>query len=391
MKSIQQVQQMLHIELKHYIGRFFGKKNPHGYVFLAINGAGLGHLTRALGIAKQLATIDPKAEITFFTTSIGVSLVNREGFRCFHIPPADLVKDRISVRQWNKLFEENLSAVIKLYRPSYLVFDGTTPYLGLRRVMVKYKYLISVWVKRGLYKDDGLNEKLQGYAAVFDRVIVPGELGDNKVVDNGHVAMTPPIVMCDKSEIFSRAEALKRLNLSATRKNIYVQLGAGNINDITDIQQRIVNLLKSTPGIDVVIAHSPIALKTQYVENAINYEGYPGSVLLAAFDLVISAAGYNSVCELVYHGVPAIFVPNALTKSDDQIARAVKAEAYGCAWVSEAFDDDDLLRLVAYYLSGPPSVDARLTIENGARAAAQLLLDIKSPKRKMLPGAVQIK
>lgn len=391
MKSIQEVQQRLHIELKHYIGRFFGKRNPHGYVFLAINGAGLGHLTRALGIAKQLAAIDPKSEIIFFTTSIGVSLVNREGFKCFHIPPADLVKERVSARQWNKLFEQNLSAVIKLYRPTYLVFDGTIPYLGLRRVMVKYNHLVSVWIKRGLYKNYGLNKKLQGYAEEFDRVIVPGELGDNKVVDNGHVAMIPPIVMCDKNEIFPRAEALKRLNLSATRTNIYVQLGAGNINDITNVQQRIVDLLKSTPGVDVVIAHSPIALKTQYVENAINYEGYPSSVLLAAFDLVISAAGYNSVCELVYHGVPAIFLPNALTKSDDQTARAVKAEAYGCAWVSETFDDGDFLRLVAHYLNSPPSGAARLAMENGARVAAQLLLNINSPKSKMLPEAVQIK
>ncbi|WP_229635446.1 hypothetical protein, partial [Pseudomonas syringae] len=49
------------------------------YLFLPINGAGLGHVSRALAVAKELRTQKPEAHIVFLTTSIAVHLVYREG------------------------------------------------------------------------------------------------------------------------------------------------------------------------------------------------------------------------------------------------------------------------------------------------------------------------
>ena len=61
---------------------------------------------------------------------------------------------------------------------------------------------------------------------------------------------------------------------------------------------------------------------------------------LRAFDLVISAVGYNSFHELLLAGVPAIFVPNEHPQQDDQLARARFAEHRGvgaCVRVREVY------------------------------------------------------
>ncbi|OYX42338.1 MAG: hypothetical protein B7Z02_12415 [Rhodobacterales bacterium 32-67-9] len=48
-------------------------------------------------------------------------------------------------------------------------------------------------------------------------------------------------------------------------------------------------------------------------------------------DLVVSATGYNSFHELLYHAVPTIFVPQMATFMDDQERRARAASDRGLA------------------------------------------------------------
>ncbi len=52
---------------------------------------------------------------------------------------------------------------------------------------------------------------------------------------------------------------------------------------------------------------------------------YPLSRYLRAFDAAVVAAGYNSYHEMVMAGVPAAYVPNLATTTDDQLARAEHA------------------------------------------------------------------
>ena len=70
-----------------------------------------------------------------------------------------------------------------------------------------------------------------------------------------------------------------------------------------------------------------------------------------AFDLVISAAGYNSVNELIHGGLPTILVPRE-RPLDDQFARARQFSGQGAALLAEAMDDQALDRALAT-LSSP--------------------------------------
>ncbi|NER60183.1 UDP-N-acetylglucosamine--N-acetylmuramyl-(pentapeptide) pyrophosphoryl-undecaprenol N-acetylglucosamine transferase [Pseudomonas sp. MAFF212428] len=101
------------------------KPDANVFLFLPINGAGLGHLTRSLAVARRLQQQKPDAKIVFLTTSIGVALVHRAGFACHHVPPAALLNE--SPVAWNQLFFRNIDAVLALHRPGTLVFDGTAP------------------------------------------------------------------------------------------------------------------------------------------------------------------------------------------------------------------------------------------------------------------------
>ena len=58
---------------------------------------------------------------------------------------------------------------------------------------------------------------------------------------------------------------------------------------------------------------------------------FPLSRRFRAFDLAVSAAGYNSFHELLRFGIPTLFIPNQDTALDDQQGRAQFAADRGLA------------------------------------------------------------
>jgi hypothetical protein len=101
--------------------------------------------------------------------------------------------------------------------------------------------------------------------------------------------------------------------------------------------------------------------------------------LMAAADVVVTAAGYNSFHEVLYNRVPAIFVPQSADFMDDQHARARAAAERGLGALVEAHELMTLERLVCRYLDDgeAEAIRARLAAaplpEPGARRAARLI------------------
>ena len=346
------------------------------FLFLPINGAGLGHLTRSLAVARRLQQQKPDAKIVFLTTSIGVTLVHRAGFACHHVPPAALLNE--SPAAWNQLFFSNIEAVLALHRPGTLVFDGTAPYLGLQRIMRLYTGIRYVWIKRGLYKAGVDQEKLKGYVALFDNIIAPGELSESKDLSGDaevKVRRVDPIALLDPQDLLDRSTARKMLRLSPDRPCAYVQLGAGNINGIADLQDSVIKHLQLR-GIEVVLGQSPIALKPEpnlHADSVI--VDYPNSRYFAAFDFSILAGGYNSVCEAVMLGLPTLFVPNMSTGADDQLRRVEMTANFGPYRVLTEINEGMLDASIDAFLSDrtPSSYQGG----NGAEAAATILLEVR--------------
>ena len=105
----------------------------------------------------------------------------------------------------------------------------------------------------------------------------------------------------------------------------------------------------------------------------------PTLALCQAADLVISAAGYNSFHEILYHGIPAIFVPQMAAYMDDQERRAKSASDRGLSATVLASEMLLLEREVKAFLDGGKAAEIRQNLSNttlpepGNAAAAALI------------------
>lgn len=344
------------------------------YLFLAINGAGLGHLTRCLAVARRIKKIEPDAEIIFFMTSIAVPLVHKEGFKCHHITPMSLAGEHVTALKWNKLFSSMLKDVIKLHKPSKLIFDGTVPYIGLNRIIKGFQKIETIWIKRGLSKNTNIECRIKSALDTFDMTIVPGELS-HKEYDSEKIKYVNPVIYIDKSEFWTRSEFCKEFGLDEERKIAYVQLGAGNINDIDNIESKLITILKSK-NIQVVIGSSPISLSTQKNLGAdLVLKDYPNSKYFPLFDISFLASGYNSVYEAIYANLPTVFIPNTATGSDNQELRAQLASKHIDS-ICLGWETSDWKYEISNFLSkicSSPYKDTEL-FENGAKQAATLVV-----------------
>lgn len=94
---------------------------------------------------------------------------------------------------------------------------------------------------------------------------------------------------------------------------------------------------------------------------------------------MISAAGYNSFHEILFHGIPAIFVPQMAAYMDDQERRALAASERGLSGTILASEMLLLEREVAAFLDGGKAAEIRRNLKKaelpqpGNRAAAQLI------------------
>jgi len=103
---------------------------------------------------------------------------------------------------------------------------------------------------------------------------------------------------------------------------------------------------------------------------------------LQAFDGAISAAGYNSVHELIPARVPSLFVPKSSSRTDDQEARARFLAERGLALVANDQDLAQVTTQVSRLLGDAgDSISKHLAeadvsgMSGGAGAVAQILLD----------------
>jgi UDP:flavonoid glycosyltransferase YjiC (YdhE family) len=108
---------------------------------------------------------------------------------------------------------------------------------------------------------------------------------------------------------------------------------------------------------------------------------------MGAFDIAVSAAGYNSFNELMHFGVPTVFLPQEKW-ADDQKARAERAARVGAAVVLDSEADGRALQQIIERFRDPArrlaaSRSARnLVPRNHACEAASALL------RLLIPGGI---
>jgi predicted glycosyltransferase len=105
---------------------------------------------------------------------------------------------------------------------------------------------------------------------------------------------------------------------------------------------------------------------------------------MRAFDVIVSAAGYNTCCEVLQSGVPTLFVPNTLV-SDDQTRRAEMVAQSSPAVVSPCESAKQRAQAVERLLAlsaGEHQGSTVLDLGGAERAADEILSLTDTGRRK---------
>lgn len=311
-------------------------------VFFPTNGVGFGHFTRMYALAKRWKKHSPSTELVFFTTMPTLHILYSEGFPTYHIAGRKKFKN-MTASEWNTMLEEQLSLVFSQHKPSLFIFDGAFPYRGMLNAVSSFQGIKNVWIRRGVFKK-GSNIPVDSIQH-FDLIVRPEDSIPASLDEISHEVETlnvPPIVLLNEEDLLSRKDARLRLMLPEKGPVVYVQLGAGRINDINSELRLTIDSLLSE-GVSVVLGESmlgerlPVELEGVYL-----LRDYPNSMFFNAFDASIQAGGYNSYHEVRKFGLPTIFYPNMNTGMDDQLARCKQAEIEGWGIVVESRNEQTI-------------------------------------------------
>lgn len=358
------------------------ENNKITIVVFPTNGVGFGHFTRILSIAKRIKKINSEIEIIFFTTMSTLHILKEQGnFVAYHIPGRKKFKN-MEPKDWNLICEDFLKYIFKTHKPNYFIFDGVFPYRGMLNSINNRKDITTFWIRRGCLKIDKRKEIIES-TKLFDYIIKPKDSMKLDLEKNEENLITcNPILLLEKNELMNKKEACIRLGVPKDAIIVYVQLGAGNINDIDSEINMTLSILKKYEDIYVVLGESMIGERLKIIGERVRIiRDYPNSIFFKAFDFAIMAAGYNSFHEAVQFCLPTIFYPNMSTKQDDQFSRAKVAEDAGAMLVLKKRSQENISNAIKILYNKNirkmmKEKSKSLQSENGAEQIAKLLVDM---------------
>jgi hypothetical protein len=340
-------------------------------LLISSNGSGMGHLTRLMAYARRA---EPNMAPHFLSLSQAVWVVARYGFSFEYLPSAEATG--LPSRLWKHLFTERVFDAVRRLRPAVVVFDGTRPYDGIPEVRELYPDACWVWSQRGMWRP-GMKAEHLARAAWFDEVLTPGEFAeayDRGATSKAGGVRVGAVTLLDTEELVDRDTARRVLGLPLDQR---LALVAGS-NEISDNIPETAALLEALRrlGVGICVTQTEIARSVRTRADVHVVREFPLSRLFRAFDLAVSAAGYNSFHELLRFGIPTLFVPKLTTALDDQQGRARFAADRGLAHVLEQVSANAATPLLCDLLERGHAMVAKVSSVdrgNGASAAAMHL------------------
>lgn len=364
----------------------FGEGDGPRVLFVTSNGAGLGHAARCLAVAQAgRGVVRP----SMLTMSAAHEAMAGCGIPVRYVP-SQLATGQSSA-EWNRRFAIFMHGLLEADRPDLVVFDGTWVYRGLTEA-ARANSVPLVWLRRGAWKPDAPRTQFDEPSTCCDAVVVPGDMvpGDDPRPGELHVA---PISMFGPDALGADG-ARRALGLDPGRRYALVQVGAGTINDVGGLRRRAVDAVRRYGGdVEPVLVSSVLrpdasgGPATAPVTGTVTVVSgvFPLARYLRAFDMAITAAGYNSVHENVAALVPTVFVPNGSTITDDQAARARAAADLGVGLLARDDELDDAVAHLAQEANrrAMRAAMAALPAATGAAEVARLLerLAVEMPGR----------
>lgn len=341
-------------------------------VLFNINGNGMGHLSTCIAYANRLRD---RARPVFFSLASAMEIIHEMGFEGDYF--VSRFWSRASAWNWDRQLALRLGMLFERVRPEVVVFDGTWPYRGFLHAAAAYGDARTVWSNLTMYKPGWREVPVS--ESNFDLVMKLGELGSSFRVDNetqpARKVTIPPLTLLRDDELLDRGSARRSLGLETDGQYALLSLGPGNLKDVSMIGRGLIDELKSR-GYGVVWTRTPIsATDVVLPDGVIPISVYPLARYMRAFDINVSAAGYNTCCEVIQTGMPTLFVPNTMV-ADDQTRRAEMVAEVVPAVVSPCETTEQRAQAVEQLLSlSTAGSEGRLAFDlSGAEIAADEIL-----------------
>ncbi|HEV7744526.1 MAG TPA: glycosyltransferase [Pyrinomonadaceae bacterium] len=369
-------------------------RKPLRIVNYAINGVGAGHVTRLIAISRWLRRhakrLEVEAEIYFLTSSEAGALLFAERFPAFKLPSRTVVAEAgIDETRFLAMARPWVCETLRTLEPDLLLvdtfpqgyFEELSPFLiGCPKTAFIYRPLKEIHA--------GLPE-FQNALSHYNLILVP-EYEQNEPVlvppaVRDRVRYIGPMMVRERVEILSREEARKVLGIANDLLAVYISAGGGGDPNAEPLIQTAYKALSGIPGLHLVIGAGPLYRGSCFYGDHLTWLAQGNAAeFMAAFDIAVSAAGYNSFNELMHFGVPAVFLPQEKW-ADDQNTRAERAVSAGAAVVLDSWANGQALRQIIERFRDPAERVAaarsarNLVPRNHASEAATALLNLLIP------------
>lgn len=372
-------------------------------VSYAVNGRGLGHLSRQVAIHRWLrryaAFVGVRSQHWFLTTSEADTLLFHEGFAGFKLPSKAALADAgIPKPSYLALAKQWVWHSVALLRPDLFVVD-TFPggsFQELLGVLDLCRH--PALVLRPVRPEFARRPAFRALAGLYERVIVPSREQDETGLAEAlglareRLRFVGPIMRGESFERLARSDARAWLGVPERVRCVLVSGGGGGDDGVDELFDAVERALARLQSDDVWLVYAAGPLfrgRPRTGPRRVWWTTPDLPKLLAAFDAGVCAGGFNSVHELGFAAIPTVFVPQRKVADDqhDRARKLVERAAAICIELEQATAPDgtsltDALREVL-----DPERGARLaanarafTPENNARAAARELLALALPR-----------
>lgn len=333
----------------------------------AINGRGMGHLVRQLAILRWMrritALLGVDCEIWVLTSSEADTLARREGIPALKMPSKAMLRDAgMSTSRYLTVARAWVLNAVAGLQPDVLVVDtfpgGSFGELLAVLEMVPQRVLVARQVRDELAADDSYRALLP----LYQRLVMPDARD------------TGPILIRERAEMLDRAAARAALGVPEHARAVYVTLGGGGDVLAPHAIPALVDAVRAR-GWHVVVGAGPLYTGAERRGDGITWmDRYVPMELFSGLDAAVSAGGYNSFHELMYAGVPTVFLPQPRI-ADDQRERVLRAVDAGAGRLAQRMEDVPALLDDA----GDAAAARALVPHNGARRAALSILHTVLP------------
>ena len=348
------------------------RKTTVKVLFYAIDGTGLGHVSRLLALARSarelLHALGHRADFQFLTTSDAPEVI--DDFPAYKLPSKTAIAaGDAAARGFTASAKSLVANLCAGFRPDILVLD-TVPDGAFHEFLFIRDYARrTAFVDRHKDRSHSRSRSHLSHLALYDLILVPAwerESGRYPLPRKleARRRFTGPIHGLRHERLLSRAEVRARFGVPSERDVLYLSAGGGGDAHAGD---EIATLLDAAADDDrwfVLVGYGPLYRGERcYRRHVVPLSEPEVYRYFAGVDAAVCAAGYNTYQELLAAGVATVFYPQkkGLDRQDERVAAGVAAGWHRA--VSRL--DRDLVRAELARLADP---EERLRLQAGWEA-----------------------